>query len=248
MSKAVAPAKRIELLDYARGVALVAMTVFHFAFDLELFGYQERGFIEQPHWVYFARSIAGSFLFLVGVGLYLAHGKAIRWKSWRQRFLKVSAAALLITVATYFATPDVFIFFGILHSIALASLLGLLFLRLPWWAVIAAAAGIYVLRFYGRTELLNAPVWWWTGLSAETPSSSDYVPVFPWLAPVLLGIAFAKISQQLNWLAAFAKPELQQPVSRLLKFIGRNSLVYYLAHQPVMIGLLYAFKWLSAGT
>ena len=121
---------RIELLDFARGVALLAMTIFHFAFDLQLLGFREPGFIDQPHWKYFARAIASSFLFLVGFSLYLANRQSINWPGWRNRLGKICGAALLITVATYFATPDQYIFFGILHSIAFASIVGLVFLNL----------------------------------------------------------------------------------------------------------------------
>ena len=76
---------RIQLLDLSRGIALVAMTIFHFAFDLELLGIKEPGFISQPHWKYFARAIATSFLFLTGMSLLLAHGGGIRWGSWKWR-------------------------------------------------------------------------------------------------------------------------------------------------------------------
>jgi len=236
---------RIELLDFARGIALIAMTIFHFAFDLELLGIQEPGFITQPHWKYFARAIATSFLFLTGVGLYLAHRDGIRWQGWKIRMAKIVAAAIIITIATYFATPDQYIFFGILHAIAFASLAGLLFLRVPWPIILVIAYGVFALRYYGRTELLNAPYWYWTGLSVTNPNSSDYVPVFPWFSAPLLGIAFAKLSEKMNWLEALAKPRLEQGASRFVKFLGRNSLVYYLLHQPVMIGLLLGGLWIS---
>lgn len=236
---------RIELLDFARGIALIAMTIFHFAFDLELLGVQEPGFISQDHWKYFARAIATSFLFLTGVSLYLAHRDGIHWMGWKIRMAKIVAAAILITIATYFATPDQYIFFGILHAIAFASLAGLLFLRVPWQVIIPIAIGVFAMRYLGRTEVLNAPYWYWTGLSESNPNSSDYVPVFPWFSAPLMGMAFAKLSEQMNWLDALAKPKLEQGASRLVKSLGRNSLVYYLLHQPVMIGLMLTVLWLS---
>ena len=236
---------RIEALDFARGLALVAMTIFHFGFDLELFGIKEPGYISQPHWKYFARGIASSFLFLTGFSLYLAHFNGIKWQNWKIRMVKIIAAAILITIATYFATPDQYIFFGILHAIAFASLAGLLFFRLPWPLIIIIAIGVFSLRYFGRTELLNAPYWYWTGLSAANPNSSDYVPVFPWFSAPLLGIAFAKLSVEQNWIETFAKPRLEQTLSRVLKFMGRNSLVYYLLHQPIMIGIILLVLWLN---
>lgn len=237
---------RIEALDFARGLALIAMTVFHFGFDLELLGIKEAGYISQPHWKYFARGIASSFLFLTGFSLYLAHSQGIRWTGWKTRMLKIIAAAALITIATYFATPEQYIFFGILHAIVFASIAGLMFLRVPWQLIVVIAIGVFALRYYGRTELLNAPYWYWTGLSAVNPNSSDYVPVFPWFSAPLLGIAFAKLSEKMNWIDIFAKPQLEQGASRLIKFFGRNSLVYYLLHQPIMIGALLAVLWVSA--
>lgn len=236
---------RMEVLDVARGIALVAMTIFHFGFDLELLGIKEQGFISQPHWKYFARSIASSFLFLTGFSLYLAHSNGIRWQGWSVRMAKIVVSALIITIATYFATPNQYIFFGILHAIAFASLAGLLFLRLPWFIIVMIAVGVFTMHYIGRTQVLDEPYWYWTGLSAITPNSSDYVPVFPWFSAPLMGIAFAKLSQQNNWLEALSQPQFNSKPARLLKFMGRNSLVYYLLHQPIMIGILFGVLWLS---
>lgn len=236
---------RLDIIDLARGIALVAMTIFHFAFDLELFGVQERGFISQPHWVYFARCIASSFLILTGFSLYLAHADGVSWPNWRWRMLKIAGAALVITIATVFATPDQFIFFGILHQIAFASIFGLLFLKLAWPVLIALAIGIFLLPKYFKTELLDAPVFWWTGIQEFTPNSSDYVPVFPWFSAVLIGIALAQIVSKSSIITTMGTWKLNAAPARLLKFMGRNSLVYYLLHQPVMIGLLLSFLWIT---
>ena len=64
--------RRIEWLDVARGAALIAMAVYHFTWDLEFFGYVLPGTTGFGAWKLFARCIASSFLFLVGISLVLA--------------------------------------------------------------------------------------------------------------------------------------------------------------------------------
>lgn len=246
MSELATKTPRIALLDMARGIALIAMAVFHFNFDLELSGLAKPGHIAQPHWVNFARVIAASFLMLVGFSLALSHINGIYWRGFRIRLAKVTIAALVITIATYFATPDMFIFFGILHEIALASLLGLLFLRLPWGAIAIIALFVLFMRDHLRTELLDAPIWWWSGLSQFIPRSSDYVPIFPWFGWVLMGISAAKLSAKRNWLSRLAKIQFDEPlsiarISNFLQLLGRNSLLFYIAHQPIMLALIYVY-------
>ncbi|GIL01609.1 MAG: hypothetical protein BroJett030_15080 [Alphaproteobacteria bacterium] len=236
---------RIALIDLARGLALVAMTAFHFAWDLEMFGLIGPGFMASAGMILAARLIAGSFLFLVGVNLVLAHGDGFRAAAFARRFGQIVAAAVLITVATWFATPDAFIFFGILHSIALGSVLALAFLRAPWWLTAAAAVAFLTLREPLRTEWLDAPIWWWTGLSQVVPVTNDYVPLFPFFGPILLGLAGTQLADQQGWLRILSGARLDQAPARLVRFIGRHSLAYYLLHQPAMIAGLYGFLWLS---
>ena len=124
MQEPARPSRRIEAIDIARALALVAMAIFHFTWDLENFGYLTPGLTEHGGWRLFARCIASSFLFLVGVSLVLANRNGIRWPAFWKRFAMIVVAAAAITLVTLYVTPDAFIFFGILHEIALASLLG----------------------------------------------------------------------------------------------------------------------------
>ncbi|QDZ02553.1 DUF1624 domain-containing protein [Nitratireductor mangrovi] len=240
MTRAVT-STRIASLDVARGAALLAMAVYHFTWDLEFFGYAEPGLTAAGGWKYFARAIASSFLGLAGVSLFLAHARGVRWSAFGRRLAMIVAAAAAITLATYFAMPDAFIFFGILHQIALASLLGLFFLRLPWWATAVAAAAFITAAFVLRTPLLDHPAWWWTGLSQALPRSNDYVPVFPWFGAVLAGIALAQLAARagaLKWLAERTMPRWTDP----LALAGRHSLAVYLVHQPVLIASVFLFS------
>ena len=92
-------AARLIPLDVARTLAVVCMVIFHFTFDLALFGKIPPGTMSEPFWSYFARLIAGSFLFLSGVSLWLSHGRGIRWPAFWKRWARIATAAALVTTA-----------------------------------------------------------------------------------------------------------------------------------------------------
>lgn len=234
---------RLVAIDLARTVALVGMAVFHFTFDLEMFGLVPPGTTTTGGWAVFARLIAGSFLFLAGLSLVLAHGEGIRWRAFGVRMAKVAGAAALVTAGTYAAFPHAFVFFGILHSIALASLMGLALLRLPALGLLALAGIVFGVNLMVGVEVLN-PRWWaWIGLGTAQPPSVDLVPVFPWFAAFLSGMAVAKLARAAGLWARLA---LWSPGAALRRMAwpGRHSLVIYLVHQPVLIGALWVVLWL----
>jgi uncharacterized membrane protein len=235
-------APRLIALDAARTVALVAMVSFHFTFDLALFGHIPAETLYQPFWHYYPRMIAGSFLFLAGVSLWLAHGQGILWRAFWLRFAKIGVAALLVTTTSLWFVPGGPIWFGILHAIAAMSFLGLLTLRLPWPVTLALAAAFFAAAWGPRSPVFD-PLWLvWTGLAETRPNMGDYTPLVPWAAPTLVGIAFAKALRVDRW--------SRTTPSRLvdtLTFPGRHSLIIYLVHQPILIGLFNLHLRLTAG-
>jgi uncharacterized membrane protein len=169
----------------------------------------------------------------------LGHGNGIRWRSFWRRWIFVLAGALAITVATYFAFPQSFVYFGVLHAIALFSLMGLAFVRTPLWLAISVTAVVIALPFFYSAPLFNEKAWSWIGFWQVPPPTNDLVPVFPWFGAVLLGIIVARLvlaSRLAPRLAAIA-PSGRLP--RLLAFLGRWSLLIYLLHQPILLGLVY---------
>ncbi|KAB0676729.1 DUF1624 domain-containing protein [Aureimonas leprariae] len=214
------------------------MASYHFTWDLDANGYVRQGLANTGPWKIYARCIATSFLFLVGISLVLAHGRGIRWRSFWIREAQVAAGALAVTVATFFLMPGGFIFFGILHQIALASLIGLLFLRLPPLLTLGAGIGAIALPFLVQTTLTE-PKWLaWIGLAARAPVSNDYVPIFPWTGIVLLGIATGRLLDRFGAWRRLAS--LNEPLRRFRPFaaLGRHSLLFYLIHQPLLFGLV----------
>lgn len=229
------PSRRIFAIDAARGAALLAMVSYHFTWDLEFFGYVSPGLTAFGGWKLYARGIASTFLFLVGVSLVLAHGNGIRWKNFWKRLARIVAAAAAITVATRFATPDSFIFFGILHHIALASVLGLLFVRLPAFVTAIAALLVVAAPHYLRMPAFDHPALWWIGLSPVNPRSNDYVPLFPWFGAVLAGMATTQMALRLGLLERLRSWSPARWAGPLI-LVGQHSLAFYLLHQPVLIG------------
>ena len=91
---------------------------------------------------------------------------------------------------------------------------------------------------------------WFLGLTSENiPGSGwqtfarsigmvDYYPLVPWLGVALLGIVAGRTAYA-DGQRHFELPDLSasQPITWLCT-LGRNSLVVYLAHQPLLIGAL----------
>jgi uncharacterized membrane protein len=195
---------------------------------------------------WYARGIASTFLTLAGFSLVLAHQAGINWPSFRRRFALVAGAALLISLGTYFAMPRGFIFFGILHQIALGSLIGLAFLRLPSLLTLAAAAALIAAPHFLRNSIFDAPALWWVGLSSIDPPSNDYVPVLPWTGMVLVGVAVARLAAASGPFKALGQIQAAKTSpGKALSFLGRHSLPVYLIHQPLLIASIYLFSLLS---
>ena len=234
---------RIAALDIARSLALLGMGAFHFTFDLQMFGFLPPDTIFQGFWFWFARAVAGSFLFLAGASLWLAHGEAIRWPGFWRRLLIVLLAAAAVSGATYLFMGEYYVRFGILHCIALCSLLGLLFLRLPALLTLAVAIAVFLARDPLRAPFYDHPALVWLGLRTEPFLSVDYVPLLPWLAPFLAGLALSKLAGQWGLWDRLRRPTT--PLTRALSWPGQHSLAIYLIHQPVLFGLFNAWIWLT---
>lgn len=228
--------RRWDIIDIARGAAICAMVVFHGSWDLSNLRLAPIA-IGAPGWQWFARLIAGSFLVLVGIGLCLAHAHGFRRSAFLKRLLKIGGSAALVTLATFYIFPDSYIFFGILHCIALSSVLALPFLRLPWPVTVLVGLLCFAAPFILIDPFWDKPWLDWLGLGSTDPVTNDYVPIFPWFGLVLLGLVVGKALLSLKpW--SLAGWQATDPLSRSLKWFGRKSLPIYLLHQPILYGLL----------
>jgi uncharacterized membrane protein len=223
--------ERLAWLDAARGVAVIAMVVYHATWNLAHFGFLPIGTMQGGLGIWSARLIASSFLLLAGIGLALAHAKGFRPAAFWRRFLIIAASAALITGVSLVAMPGLPILFGILHCIALASLLALPFLNRPLW--IAAVVGLVLLLLALLPWRLPAePLLLWVGLMPAPFAMGDYAPLVPFAGVLLLGVAMGRIVAS-RMQGAVSSPA---PAGSALRWLGRHSLAIYLIHQPLLFG------------
>ena len=226
---------RLDWLDQARGLAVLAMTAYHVCWDLFSLGLSRLDPVNTPALSFFAKSIAASFLLLSGFSLVIAHQATIDWGKVRTRVLWLAGAAALVSLGSFVLFPASWIAFGILHHMAVAGLLGLLILRWPVWALGALALGCLVLPDFARSDLFNGPYFLVLGLARLVTPANDYVPLLPWFGFFLIGMACAKLCPAALLVSTHNAPSRPE---RLLGFLGRHSLLYYLLHQPIILGLL----------
>lgn len=172
------------------------MFAFHLTWDLSYFGYIDPRIVFRPAFKIFAETIGSTFLAVAGVSLVLAHAPRFRARAYLRHLAIIIAAAAAVSLATYIFVPEGFIFFGILHCIALASLIALPFLFLPWWIPFLGAVFVIAAPRVFVSPSFDAPIWWWTGLSTFEPRTNDYWPILPWAGVLLLGVAAMKLGDR----------------------------------------------------
>lgn len=251
---------RYSSVDAARGTAIVLMFVYHFMFDLHYYKIVTIDFNNDPVWLGLRTLIVTLFLGVMGISLHLATANGLNQHAYVRRLLQVAGCAALVSASSYMMFPKSMIFFGILHFIAAASVLGLLFYR-GFWINLGAGVALIILGLTVQHPWFDQPGWQWVGLMTHKPITEDYVPLLPWFGVVLLGLFVGKWvfpSPPLNGLAGtlggfsaslgknLAQWQGKMRFSRLLAFGGRHSLPIYMLHQPVFFAVLYLFVGLGA--
>ncbi len=232
---------RYALIDTARGVAIALMIVYHFSWDLTFFGLAGFRIFTDPWWIWFANVIVIIILGVMGVTQVMARRRGLTAKAFFRRLGLIVASAGAVSLATQWMDPGSYVFFGILHHIALASVIMAGAIFLPSAALVLLAALILAAPWFLAHPAFAADWLLWVGLSPVPPASVDYVPLAPWLAVPLLGVVAGRRMFRDGSAPAALAWRPAHPILKLIRLAGRHSLALYLLHQPILYGGLYLF-------
>jgi uncharacterized membrane protein len=216
--------ERYVMLDFLRGLAVLLMIFYHSAVDLNGFRLIKIDLLGNPFWYGLPRFIVFLFLVCVGMALSIVHKNGIKWDLVRRRLYKIGGWAVAISLITYILFPKNFVFFGALHCIAVTSVVGVFLVNKPRLSLLLCLV-LVIPDLIFRPVLL--PI---SRLLDVTPF--DYVPFYPWIGIVLLGIYFEYIN--------FHKIRLQRnSIITALTTMGKHSLKIYLIHRPILLGMFF---------
>ena len=223
---------RYHLLDHFRGLCIIGVVIYHIIYDLsEIFG-GNYDFMYGVAMECFRIGMVTLLIILSGISCSFS-------RSNLKRGIKTLLCALLITVVTAIILPQELIVFGILHFFACAMLLyaliGRFLAKIPTWI---GVGGCMLLYFFTvnigqiSADLPHSFLLYAVGFPTGF-HSADYYPLLPWLFLFLAGCFLGKlfVTQKVP-LIFTANPY------PFLSYIGKNTLIIYLLHQPIVYGIL----------
>lgn len=231
---------RYTLIDILRAVLVIAMIAYHALWDL-VFIYE----VNVPWYESEARQVIQKLIrwsFLVLSGFCFSMGRR-----HVKRGLVLLGCSLVVTLVSMVAVPETPIHFGVLTLLGCATLLTIP-LNKPMKKCNPYIGMVLCILLFVATEDLQLgrvlnyklPDWLYAndltallGMPTVEFQSSDYVPLIPWLFAYWIGYFAYGIFAKNNWLNVLGTVRCKP-----LEWIGRHSLIIYMAHQPAVYAIL----------
>lgn len=221
--------ERYHLIDALRGLSIILMLAHHFGYTLLYFGFNMENTLASPIIGFLSPLFAGIFILLSGMSSRFSRSNI------KRGIMTLVFAAILTFVSSFF---DVYIWFGILHFLGLSMLTyGLIskFIdKIPFWPSLFLWSVLFIVGFIKLPALADNNLFLWFGLyKPGNVSQADYFPFGKWFFLFLAGTRIGQLVKEHKfpkWFYNFNMP--------FLPFVGRHTLIIYLAHQPVFYLIL----------
>ncbi len=199
--------------------------------------------ISDTFWFYEGWFSALLFIFIWGLSFYLSEKKY--WNNIVQKYLKISALLALIAVcisfSTYFFFPEQYIRFWIIHFFALAFLLLIFFRKLKYYNILIWIL-IIIYGFY-YIPVVDSQYFYFLGFIYPWFSSGDFYPLFPYFWVMLLWYSCGLFLEKINKLKLLKIQNKKSIFQKYLIYIWKKSLLIYIIHQPIIIGIIWLYEY-----
>jgi uncharacterized membrane protein len=233
-------------IDFIRGFAIIIMIIFHILYDLNFFLITDFR-LYSGILLYLARLSAAIFVLIAGISLSISYSRVKnRLKSneivfkFLKRGCKTIFLGIIISVITWFYIPRGFVVFGILHFIGISIILSLIFISYRLLNIIFGIIIIF-LGLYLRTFTFDFNFLIPLGFIPNNFWTIDYFPLLPWFGLILFGISIGNIIYPNKKRKFEIMDRTKNMIIKSFCFLGRNSLLIYFIHQPIIIGLIIIF-------
>ena len=240
---------RYNTLDEARGFAVLCMVFYHAFYTMAWMFSMPLGEVLLNFFAPAEPFFAAFFIFLSGVCCSFSHSNLARG-------IKLAVVALLLTAITlilpYFNIEGAEIYFGILHLLSCGMLLVGLLNKVIKAIPIPIGAILFFILFLAFYNIENGYIGFGE-FSLQMPHhlyennnlfilgfhswdfySADYFPILPWIFIFISG-AFVGLLAPAGKFPHFLTKKRIPPFA----FVGRHALIVYLAHQPLIYGVLF---------
>lgn len=238
-------------LDLLRGLAIIAMILHHFIYDLRyVFGLDVFAWQDSFVFVNWVRPpFLFIFLFVSGVCCTFSRNNFLR-------SLKLFIVSILFSVVFYFVSvyteTEMYIVFNVLHMLTLGTFV---------FALLSFLKNRKNFRSIDKILILLGVVFLWMAYPLSKISETridllipfhenfakglgmgDYLPIVPWIGFFFIGAFFGKIYYKNKESLFPGAPVTAKRIALPFEFVGRNALIFYVLHQPVLLASLYLLR------
>jgi len=237
---------RIDIIDNIRGFAFIPMCIFHMFFAYDMSNMFTTHLINNS-FIHILGLIRNVYILLAGVSLAIAAKDKIKthkyYSSRLKRSLVIFGHAMIITILTHALFPEYGVKFGVLHFLALSSILISPIASSKILIIIALIASL-MLDYPTINPVLDTI----TGAKLHY-YTADWFPLNKNLPIILSGLLIGNIIVKYKETYDMEEDandtydiEEKSYISHTLNWIGKNSLNLYTGHMTLFITLAYIFK------
>lgn len=225
---------RIILLDSIRGIAFCLMFIYHIFVLLNIFNYNIN---LNNYYINIIGIISRNlFILIFGISLYISYKNSLNIISFKKKQLYKSKLLLkysiIITIITYLLIPDKYIVFGILHFLSISIII--------LYNHINNLKNLFIIfifiLIFDYIKIYSVKISYLTSFFIPYYKSSiDHFYIFKWINIIIIGIF---ISYFINKYKYDHKLKKFQSKDNILSLIGKNSLILYIIHWPILCILI----------